>query len=349
MRRNKLFSWIGLTVAALFSAACNESSPSAILGPDMALVAEIQNSDNAYCTDLLAGQTTDAGDVCVAVNGSDLLVTYATTDGWEISEAHLFVGETQEGMPQARNGNPKIGNFPNNSGNITGATTHTFSVDLTQFGFDASPTSCDARNIFVAAHAALRKNNGNGTYQTETGWGDGYGLVDRGSWATGFQLKISCTGEEPKPEGDFETAFAFGGDVATCFIGADFDGDGNDDGLNRWGWSNGALTEGDYQFAIYAGAGRCDTSKGTLVGTLSVSYAGGQATVTYNVSSPYYMTESHLYVGSEPLPRNNGLYTVAPGQYAQIHDLGTATTDSYSVTGLTGTVYVVAHATVGGF
>jgi hypothetical protein len=345
--------WTVTVMLAAISAACSEGSEPGLVGPDFALTIDNANSNDgsAYCADLLAGQTTDAGDVCVSVAGSNLTVTYSTSNGWELTEAHLFVGESQEDMPQTRKGNPKIGNFPHNSGDITGSTAHSISVDLTQWGFDASLTECDVRDLFVAAHAALRKDRGDGSYQTETGWGDGSPLVDRGSWATGFYVQIGCTGDDPK-EGDTETAFAFGGNgFATCFIGADFDGDQSDDGFNRWGWSNGVLSEGDYTFDVYAGAGKCDLSKGTLVGTLTVSYTSGTATATFAMTGAYYMTETHLYIGSEPLARNvNGEFTVAPGQYPTIHgDLASVSSDTYTVTGLSGDVYVVAHATVGGF
>ena len=58
----------------------------------------------------------------------------------------------------------------------------------------------------------------------------------------------------------------------------------------------------------------------------------------------FTMDETHLYVGSEPLPRKNGEYTVAPGQYGNIHTLSGASSDSFTVSGLSGNIYVVAHA-----
>jgi hypothetical protein len=89
-------------------------------------------------------------------------------------------------------------------------------------------------------------------------------------------------------------------------------------------------------------------SKGTLVGVLTVNYNGSTASVSFNMASGFTMDESHLYVGSEPLARNNGEYTVAPGQYPYIHDLTNATSDTYTISGLTGEIYVVAHAVVCG-
>jgi hypothetical protein len=48
------------------------------------------------------------------------------------------------------------------------------------------------------------------------------------------------------------------------------------------------------------------------------------------------LAETHVYVGNDILPQDNkGGYTVAPGQYQM-------------VTGLSGDIYVVAHASVYG-
>ena len=93
------------------------------------------------------------------------------------------------------------------------------------------------------------------------------------------------------------------------------------------------------------------------VGSVTVNYDGSSATVTYTTSGtnaasglPYTMVETQLYVGSEILPRNNGEFTVAPGQYTKIHgELSNVTSDTFTVSGLSGDIYVVAHATVAGF
>ena len=44
--------------------------------------------------DLLAGQDIDVGDVSVWNDCDNLYVKYETTDGWEITETHLYVGKT---------------------------------------------------------------------------------------------------------------------------------------------------------------------------------------------------------------------------------------------------------------
>jgi hypothetical protein len=149
---------------------------------------------------------------------------------------------------------------------------------------------------------------------------------------------------------DNETAFAYGGDYANCFI---------DSGeFNRWGWTNGALSEGEYEFDIYTGAGQCDLSKGTLVGKLIVNYSNGTLTVTYGMTETsgftdelYTLTETHLYVGTDPYPTNegSGKLTVAPGQYGNQTTHDDVTEYTYEINGLSGEIYIIAHAVVNGF
>lgn len=143
----------------------------------------------------------------------------------------------------------------------------------------------------------------------------------------------------PKP---CETAYAYGGSYAHCFLnwylGHKF---------AKWGWTNGPLGPGSYTFYIYAGAGQCHLSKGENIGTLTVNYDGSTAKVTYDIAdSGYTMTSTHLYVGSNPWPRKNGGYTVTPGQYPYSHTLDNETEDDYTITDLSGNIYVIAHAVV---
>ena len=143
-------------------------------------------------------------------------------------------------------------------------------------------------------------------------------------------------------EGECETAFAYHGVYdGECF---------SHYGFSNWGWSIGPLSEGEYYFAIYAGAAQCDISKGALIGQLSVIYDGSTAWVTYIMTSGFTMNETHLYVGLEPLPRDNkGDFTVAPGQYPFINDpTMDPELDGYKITGLSGPIHIVAHAVVCG-
>lgn len=142
-----------------------------------------------------------------------------------------------------------------------------------------------------------------------------------------------------------ETAFAFGCDYAECLITIP------DLNSNRWGWTNGPLSlAGTYTFDLYAGAGQCDLSKGVLVGKVIVDYDGSTAVVTFNTCGNYTMSETHLYVGNDILPKNNnGEFTVAPGQFGNQHYFQPKVKlDSYTITGLQGEIYVMAHAVVFG-
>jgi hypothetical protein len=151
-----------------------------------------------------------------------------------------------------------------------------------------------------------------------------------------FDLNITpnCGGGEVDGH---ETAYAFGGDAASCFINY---------GFNRWGWTN-QISEGAYEWPIYAGAGQCDLSKGTHVGTLSVQYADGTVTATYNLFDGFALnTTAHFYAGSTAVPQRcnpkSCTGTVAPGEYS-VQGQG----NTYSVSGLSGNIYVIAHAEVG--
>lgn len=153
-----------------------------------------------------------------------------------------------------------------------------------------------------------------------------------------YTFKVSITMESKCMVCD--TAYAYGGkNYAKCFLCY---------GFSNWGWTNGPLGPGSYTFELWAGAAGCDTSKGTLVGWLTVDYNGSRAIITYNMYNGNYMTATHLYVGNNRLPRDKkGRETVSPGQYPYKHDpLNNVTTDSYTVTGLSGNIYVVAHADV---
>ncbi len=106
--------------------------------------------------------------------------------------------------------------------------------------------------------------------------------------------------------GECETSFAKGDD-GECF---------SEYGFSRWGWTNKIIEGNDYTYDVWAGAGQCDTSKGELAGTVSVSYHDDEVTVTYNMNDGFTISDTHLYIGCGPIPANKkGKPTVAPGQY----------------------------------
>ncbi|MCG9970081.1 T9SS type A sorting domain-containing protein, partial [Christiangramia crocea] len=135
---------------------------------------------------------------------------------------------------------------------------------------------------------------------------------------------------------------------------------------NRWGWTNFIsisefTVDNDYTFSmdLYAAAGQCDINKGTLVGSVDVTYTGdeegGTVSVSYNMLPGYWLGGVHVYVGQEPYMwrqqgNKEGEYTVAPGQYPFNSDNAgeytyLETIEPISVEGVTG-FYVIAHADV---
>jgi hypothetical protein len=132
------------------------------------------------------------------------------------------------------------------------------------------------------------------------------------------------------------------GDDSRCF---------REDGFSRWGWTNSISPNAPgspYTLQLYAGAGKCDLSKGTHVGTATVDYSGGYVTVNYNITTPgYAMSEAHVYIGCEPYPTKNGVNTVAPGQY-NFNPGGLDHVYNYQVVPIeaSGELYVIVHAVV---
>lgn len=138
-----------------------------------------------------------------------------------------------------------------------------------------------------------------------------------------------------------ETFYAWAPDsMSTCFL---------DDGFQRWGWTIGPLQAGDYSFELYSGSGQCDLDKGTLVGSLNLIYNQelGNLDVEFVMHEGYVVNETHLYVGNEPYPINSqGDITVAPGQFPYQHELDSAENDTYTIDGLSGEIYIIAHGVV---
>jgi hypothetical protein len=125
------------------------------------------------------------------------------------------------------------------------------------------------------------------------------------------------------------TAFAYSGNPATAFSALGL--------ATRWGWTINFGGPGTRTYDVYVGAGQNDLSKGTLVGTVTITYTGSTVTATYNLLPGYSILEEHLYAGSTQAPmRVSGkktVPTVAPGQY------------TVNVSG--GSIWVIAHSVIG--
>jgi hypothetical protein len=342
LTRSLRWGSVAALVAVGISSCDDATGPSQGFGADLYFFDVQGMITEGDCMTLWAGQTIDAGEVCVSVDNANhkLTVTYSTSGDWVLDEAHLWIGTNPAAMPQTNNGHPKIGNFPHKAEDLAPLTTYSFTVLLSSLGLVNDV--CADEELFIAAHAVVLKDGQ--ASQEETGWAGTDRFVDRGTWARFFP--ITCD-ETPPPQGS-ETAFAFGGDYATCFLDLDF---------HRWGWTNGPLPPGDYEFDIYAAAGQCNLGNGDLVGTLTVDFDGTIAEVAYAVDDGegYGLVETHLYIGEDPFPQNNGKSTVAPGKYPYGHSgLAGTPDDAYVIEVCDGNIcpydiYVIAHAVVSGF
>lgn len=145
---------------------------------------------------LIAGQHINAGTVTVTNDETNLYVTYNTTNGWKLTELHLFAGACNA-IPVNKPGNPMPGQFPY-SANPASLTTYTFTIPL-----------ANLENCFcVAAHAVVRNSSGG----TETAWGQGQRFVQKGNWAMKFNAcKQVCIVDEGCVE---EVSTFFGRDAS---------------------------------------------------------------------------------------------------------------------------------------
>ncbi|PKB79773.1 MAG: hypothetical protein BZY88_11565 [SAR202 cluster bacterium Io17-Chloro-G9] len=92
--------------------------------------------------------------------------------------------------------------------------------------------------------------------------------------------------------------------------------------------------------------------------TLSVLYStSGTVIIDYAMDAGFLLDETQVYVGEGILPELAGEFTVAPGQYTEIHsNLGGVSNDGYLFdiefdpqTETAPDIHVVAHAVVSGF
>jgi hypothetical protein len=212
---------------------------------------------SGYCyidwdsTDLIAGQHYDAGDISLYMtpdeeNGGVLNVKVSTEDGWKLFETHLYIG-----CEQPTQSSP--GQFPFKGEDLGGVDTWEWSMPMSEliaFLCDDDPDApkkydsqcldevtgdCGLKwgediNLCFAVHAVVMKEDDNGNWQEETGWGDGWEM-DGNNWAmywcTLIEWEEECYySDDPPvlpPTTNCETAWAVGNEDFLDYI-------------NRWGW-----------------------------------------------------------------------------------------------------------------
>lgn len=133
---------------------------------------------------LIAGQTIDAGTISVTNDSVNIYVTYTTTNGWVLTQTHLYVGDCAL-IPVNNPGNPLPGQFPYTSAH-NNVTTYTYTVPLSRI--PAGSCGC------IAAHSVVKKyNSSNQVIDTQTGWGNGVRInLTGGNWGMKFDY-CSCT------------------------------------------------------------------------------------------------------------------------------------------------------------
>lgn len=205
---------------------------------------------------LLAGQNIDAGTVNVSNDTNNLYVTYSTTNGWEMLETHLYVGDCEE-IPANGNGNPQIGLFPYTTDHNPSVTSYTYTIPLSELD------DC----YCIAAHTALVQYDNDGNIiASETGWAEGNQMGD-GSWAMSFEYCTQVCDEDNNDNDNCyqeETAWADG-----------------DTYVDQGNWATYVSYDGNATSAtIYAGQ--------TLnAGSASISTpdANGDVTITISLNS----------------------------------------------------------------
>lgn len=107
---------------------------------------------SAQAVDLIAGQNMDIGDVIVSNTGTNLEVTYQTSDGWALSETHLAVACDKNGIPLNQSGHPVIGHFPYSTNHDPFVTSFTYTIPLSEL---SSTCNSPGDTIVLAAHAVV--------------------------------------------------------------------------------------------------------------------------------------------------------------------------------------------------
>jgi hypothetical protein len=270
--------------------------------------------------DLLTQKTnTKVGTVTVANDSTNLYVEFdLTATGYKFDYLNVWAGTdtTNKGYPLS---------WPNHAVNVN-ATEYTYVLPLSSIGIVDTTNSCPT--IYVAAFAALKDYPEDPEASSPTL-----------AFAQG-RYTLCC--DQPPQIGECETAFAKGGYVFTT------DSKSNPENLpslqltkNRWGWAINVKNDGTIIYDIWKGAGLNDTSKGELVGTLTVEKSGSLVKVTYNLSGDL-MNELHIYAGDfKPA-------TIAPGQYGFTKNFDppvASFTKSFTITDTDGDgIWLIAHA-----
>lgn len=345
--------FIQLGIASLFLFACQDetSSPTGATNLDNpsasanAALVQIQPSDPAVplplegsCVDLLTSDSRIAGNVCASVDGDFLQIVYTTNTGWSLKETRTWTDTTFATQPINPAGNAELDQFPMVHDGLA-VSTDTARVPLSNFALSSNAQTCAPLTVDIIAYAKVKPAQGGAV----GAYGAGTLLPDPNrSGVRAFSVVLECIPAERGPL-SCEGTYAYDEDLAIAFNSQE------NQPSNNWGWTNGPLQDGDYEFTLYAHAAQNDLEKGTALGRLSVKVADDTVSLEFAKMADgpdAWFTTTHVYVGDMPLPMNRkGAYTAAPGQFGNQHDLDTSETDTYHIA-IAGPVYVAAKAEV---
>ena len=293
---------------------------------------ETLESVSPYCGTqtftLWAGQTINAGTVTVSNDALNLYVTVVSNGGYEGTEnIKMWLGTDLTLVNGGGLTRPAAGHFPYKTTVPEGETTFTFTVPLSTIPF-YNVSVCGVQSIYVYVHADVLAIHEDGSVSGETAWGGDVAGPGRAWWYYATYVPSCCVETPPPPSYEkLGTAFAKGGYVFTT------DRKSNPENLpslnltkNRWGWAINLTNAGSFTYDLFVGAGLNNTSRGKLVGSVTIDYTGTQATVTYNLNATFAIEEGHVFAGDfRPT-------TLAPGQYGNTFYFSPfATTHSFTV------------------
>ena len=145
------------------------------------LLAHAAGAAEPQIVPLIAGQHIDVGSVSVNNTESNLIVTYQTTGDWVITETHLDVATSYNGLSTTKKGNPRPGKFRYKTDHPVPVNTVTYTIDATQWA-EGTP-------LYIAAHAVVVSPAGD-----ETAWAGGLDFPGA-NWATYFMYEIQAVAQ----------------------------------------------------------------------------------------------------------------------------------------------------------
>jgi len=107
------------------------------------------NGSSDFSVILYAGQDEPVGTVEGTIDGTSLNITYETTGCWKMSETHLHVASSLEGIPHTKKGNPIPGQFGYSTSHNPWVSTYTYNITLEE---ELEP--CE--KLYIAAHADVK-------------------------------------------------------------------------------------------------------------------------------------------------------------------------------------------------